>query len=174
MPNWCECDLYIDGPRERVTAFLDAVKTEDSIFDFNRIIPYPERFADLDRIAAEWEQLPPERRTGARPKDGYNQGGYDWCQENWGTKWRARDAALGYSSCDPEDSLATSRSVEINFRTPWCAPAPVVLRASELYPDLDFDLRYFERGMAFNGVYRCKAGKALEDECAKYFGNRGG
>ena len=21
------------------------------------------------------------------PKDGYNQGGYQWCCDNWGTKW---------------------------------------------------------------------------------------
>ena len=39
MPNWCECDLYISGPKEELEKFLETVKSEESVFDFNRVIP---------------------------------------------------------------------------------------------------------------------------------------
>src|SRR3954471_12802801 len=48
MPNWCECDLYITGPKEELEKFLETVKSEESVFDFNRVIPYPEHFRELD------------------------------------------------------------------------------------------------------------------------------
>jgi hypothetical protein len=45
---------------------------------------------------------------------------------------------------------------------------------SKKFPDLEFDLRYFERGAEFNGVYRCKAGDVTDDRTGDYFGSRGG
>src|SRR3954471_16699622 len=74
MPNWCECDLYITGPKEEVEKFLETVKSEESVFDFNRVIPYPEHFRKLDVLFKEWMTRPPEGRTGLPPPDGFNQG----------------------------------------------------------------------------------------------------
>ena len=89
MPNYCECDLYVSGPNDRLEEFLRAVAGEKSPFDFDRLIPYPEEFRELDRLAEEWGKKAPEERTDPCPKDGYNQGGYEWCVEHWGTKWNA-------------------------------------------------------------------------------------
>lgn len=145
MPNWTECDLYIEGRKERVEQFLAFAKGEDSPFDFNRFIPYPERFARLDRAAEAWEKLPPETR-GRRPRDGYNPRGYQWCVLNWGTKWNACRVRVGAPECWGDDA-----SVEINFETAWSPPKPVIERAATLFPDLSFDLRYFESGMRIHG-----------------------
>jgi hypothetical protein len=39
MPNWVYNNLRIYGPRAEIERFLDTVKTKDSRFDFNTIIP---------------------------------------------------------------------------------------------------------------------------------------
>src|SRR5438045_2750467 len=94
MPNWCENDLEIEGKSERVNEFLKFAEGPESQFDFNRFIPYPEKFAELDQKAEEardeWQKTPPEKR-GPYPviTDGFNQGGYEWCCDHWGTKWNA-------------------------------------------------------------------------------------
>lgn len=44
-----------------------------------------------------------------------------------------------------------------------------------MFPELTFDLRYFESGMGFNGRYACRDGGAVfYDEQAAYYGTRGG
>jgi hypothetical protein len=177
MPNWCECDLRIEGPRVRVEEFLKFAEGEGRGLDFNRLIPYPEHFAELDRAAVEWERKNPppwsEEVFRTRPRDGYNQGGYEWCIKHWGTKWNTYN--VSQSLYEPYSvSSVDGLEVEINFDTAWSPPRPVIERASELFPELRFDLRYFERGAAVNGLFVCEGGKVLANESGAYFGNRGG
>ena len=65
-------------------------------------------------------------------------------------------------------------SVELNFDTAWSPPKPIIERVSEHFPELTFDLRYFECGMGFNGQLVCERGEVLGDEVGPYFGMRGG
>jgi hypothetical protein len=177
MPNWCECDLYIEGPSEKIDQFLQLVKSEDSDFEFNRLVPYPEHFKKQDDLAAEWDKLHPtpqvEEFRKERPKDGYNQGGYEWCIEHWGTKWNAENPLIGERESWYGNTPDWQR-LEINFDTAWSPPTPVIKRAAELFPELCFDLRYFEGGSMFNGMFTCEHGEVVTDESGHYFGNRGG
>ena len=50
MPNWCENDLTVRGPVGDVEAFLTLMKGE-SLFDFGKVILYPEEFRRLDDLA---------------------------------------------------------------------------------------------------------------------------
>ena len=170
--------MDVEGPADRVTAFLEFAKGaedgEETPFDFNKFIPYPEEWERLDRerdaFFARFDSLPPEEReTAAVPPDGYNAGGYEWCVDNWGTKWNAHRAELGERS-----EWAGEVSQVIHFETAWSPPEPVVKRAAELYPDLTFTLRYFECGAVYNGMLRCQGGEVTFDESGPYFGNRGG
>jgi hypothetical protein len=178
MPNWCECDLYVEGPSEKIDEFLQLVKTEESEFDFDRLIPYPEKYKRLDRIAEEWDKEHPYPWTAedfsTRPKDGYNQGGYKWCVANWGTKWPARNPITQEISSWRSEGGAEERQVKITFATPWSPPKPVIERGAQLFPGLLFDLRYFEAGAGFNGVFRCEGGEVIADKSADYYGERGG
>ena len=63
MPNWCENDLAVEGPKEVIEEFLkfaagaageNPLDDEGSPFDFNRFIPYPEEFRRIDEIAEAW------------------------------------------------------------------------------------------------------------------------
>ncbi len=114
MPNWNENELTISGPD--VKAVLEAIRSDDihdqdlRLLDFNRIIPYPQIYRDMDKRAEEYrekfaniENDDPERQQklealgaeyGIEPgtpwiKDGYNSGGYEWCCDQWSTKWNA-------------------------------------------------------------------------------------
>ena len=64
MPNYVRNILRING--ENVQALHDFVSSPYSVFDFNKIIPEPENYAD-------W---------------------YRWRVENWGTKWNVVDAEI--------------------------------------------------------------------------------
>jgi hypothetical protein len=170
MPNWCECDLRVEGSSNRVTEFLEAVWGENGLFDFEMLIPYPDKYKELDRLAFEWNQLPPEAKKSAeQPKDGFNLGGYEWCLANWGTKWNAACATVG--DVRRWGDLA---EVDICFDTAWSPPKPAIKKASALFPDLLLDLRYFECGARFHGMYVCRGGEVEIDECGDYFGRRGG
>ncbi len=173
MPNWCECDLYVRGKKDRVEEFLRFAAGPESAFDFNRFVPYPEQFAVLDQEALDWEEKNPPPWTAAayktRPRDGFNQGGYEWCCDNWGTKWNAHRVEV--QRIGGGEGVAC---VEINFATAWLPPRPVVERAAELHPDLSFELRYFERGACFSGLLRYEEGKIVRDDSGPYYGLRGG
>lgn len=154
------------------------MKSDKGPFDFNRIVPYPEHFRELDRIASEWHEQNPRpwspELQASRPKDGYNQGGYEWCLENWGTKWNASCVSLGDLETWRAGDGTERAVVEVHFSTAWSPPKPIIERASILFPELTFDLRYFERGQGFNGRFACESGEVATDKSGPYFGARGG
>jgi hypothetical protein len=119
MPNWAENELTITGPD--VENILNAVcsgpceNNDVRTLDFDKIIPYPKMYKELDQRSNEYQEKflaigkdDPERQVklnalaaeyGVEPgtpwlKDGFNSGGYDWCCENWATKWSARGISL--------------------------------------------------------------------------------
>lgn len=173
MPNWCECDLTVEGTARGLREFLEFCGER---FKFDRFIPYPEEYRVLDEAARRWDEqceAGPENCRGPRPKDGFNQGGYEWCIENWGTKWDARRVVMPAGPTDGDDG-PDALEIEITFETAWAPPWPVILAASKRFPALAFDLRYFERGQGFNGWLRCEGGEVVVDESGDYFGSRGG
>lgn len=105
MPNWCECDLWISGNVGDLNKLIDTVRTPaegdkpECVLDTEKIIPYPEEFRLLDEVQRGWEAAADKLRAQGkepetpRPKDGFNSGGYEWCRQNWGTKWGICDPA---------------------------------------------------------------------------------
>jgi hypothetical protein len=95
----------------------------------------------------------------------------DWNIDHWGTKWNAHDTEID----DSNPSWSSEEyAVTYHFETAWSPPEPVIKKAAELFPELIFDLRYFECGMAFNGVLRIQKGTITDERSAEYFGDRGG
>ena len=200
MPNHCENDLWMSGRKQDVATalvFIGADKDAPS-FDFNTLIPYPDPFKSMDD---DWEAIPdlvgvycddPEyaARVAARKaaiaayeakwhttSDGYNSGGFEWCRNNWGTKWNAYHVARR----DYDGRVC------VTFQTAWGPPVPVIVALAVRFPTVSFTLEYFERGMNCAGGFKIpseddwyedepwKAG-TLTDEWAieTYRGIRGG
>ena len=180
MPNWCENDIVITGPEADLEAMLklfggDAIDaSRPAVLDFDKIVPYPQRFKDLDEHAsAEQERidnLPGAERDGhlaacGRPKNGFLQGGNRWCVENWGTKLPARGTS------------AVSRSpgrMEATFYTAWSPPIPAIMAASRRFPTLLFDITFYERGNKFEGHALVENGEKRMESSGYYGGSRGG
>lgn len=168
MPNWCECDLYVTGRDGRVREFLEFA-AGDIPFDFNRFVPYPAEFEAMDREAKRRRQSDDPAVRAEGWTDGYNSGGYEWCLAHWGTKWNACRGRCGSTVSDGDVLTAA-----LHFDTAWSPPTPVVENAAGRFPDLTFDLRFFERGVQFQGRFRCVGGEVVEHDVAEYFGHRGG
>lgn len=73
---------------------------------------------------------------------------YDWCNNNWGTKWDACHAAIERVPYVIAAALATIHKdrVEISFDTAWAAPEPVIHALVRKYPNLNFVHSYSYEG----------------------------
>ena len=159
MPNHCESNLRVTGDTKTIDKMLERYSGEVTI-DANKIIPYPQEYAEADRKS---EEAIERARKGEitfeeayRVKDGYNNGGYSWCVENWGTKWGMYE----FSEID-----RTSTGIQVGFQTAWEPPLPIIRKMSEEFPELLFTLTYIEEGNGFSGVYEAQAGEVIRDEC---------
>ena len=172
MPNHCDNDLYVRGPKAAVTALLAQYVTPDGELDCNAVLPYPAEYAAQDAAARAWMVATPAERDalGPCPKDGFNSGGYEWCCTNWGTKWGT------YSASPPLEQVALPghRRVKLNFLSAWGPPLPVVEALARLCPEVNLTLRYYECGMAFKGVLKVRGREVLEASEGNYTGTRGG
>lgn len=184
MSNWCENELYISIPdatdeeegKKEIQRFKEFAATkkgkETNLLDTNKFVPYPAKYRKADEAHRKAEE---ELSTGRKeglvathdrlPKDGFNNGGYEWCTENWGTKW---------GICNAELVNDGDTYLDYEFRTAWSPPEPVVHAMSKKFPKLKFDLRYFEGGAGFNGILICENGEIKENKTGEYFGSRGG
>jgi len=146
MPNWCECRVEFDGAAEEIERLFDFVGLtgEPPEFSFNRIIPYPDEFAERDRAydAVRPHADPDTARAVFVARygtftSGFGVGGYEWCCANWGTKWPAQ-------SVDLIDGAVV-------FDTAWEPPLPIIRRLMQLFPSVVIDLTYREEGAGFEG-----------------------
>ena len=181
MPNHCETDFNIYGRRDQVMAVIDAHFTADGTLDCDKVIPYPEQYKELDRIAEEWKKtycdatgwkLKPEYEGQKleRPRDGFNSGGYEWCCDNWGTKWGTY-SGNGVILIEHENDTLEA---QLSFESAWGPPQPVFDKLAEMYPGLTFRAESFECGMQWQLLQEWKEGAGVTYKEATYDGNRGG
>lgn len=161
MPNHVENDLTVKGKKSDIVKFINAVKGEEPI-DVNKIIPYPEHFKKLDDAAQDARM-----KGDFSVKDGYNQGGYEWCIENWSTKWGMYDFL--------EPSMSKNGTVfRISFNSAWSPPLKIIVKLGEMFPELKFTLKYYDAGMGFQGTIKMVDGKMVDYKQKGYRGSRGG
>ena len=146
MPNWCQNRLTVTpdvDARDDMYKLIGFIEGDESEFDFNKVIPYPEKYAKMD---------------AEKDSSGFNAGGYDWCIDNWGTKWNACYAEV----------TQNENSVEIHFDTAWSPSISITHRLSELFPTLTFEHMFEEGGMDYSGMYIFKAGEVIEEKHGGY------
>ena len=82
----------------------------------------------------------------------------DHCKD-WGTKW---DVDLGDAYCDDEECV-------YSFHTAWSPPISWVVRASQMYPRLEFSLEYEESGCDLRGSTTIQNGITLHAEEGDFY-----
>ena len=169
LPNWCYNTLVISGSPDELKRFKEFAQTiikkspstDDEpeyvrLLDFNNFIS-PEE--DKKRLIEQYnaEKSDAEKQSllyNDFETYWFNKGGYNWCVENWGTKWNSTNASLD----EDKDGLTYS------FDTAWSPPTPVIIKASELFPTLTFVLHMEEESHAFAGSETYKAGALVDQE----------
>ena len=138
MPNWCSNELTIFGIKEDMEVFMkennstEEWESEDEYEDnvgfrlsFNRALPIPED--------AQW---------------------FEWCNENWGTKWDIGDEDIEqeveYDEPLTYDIGFRELTMKITFDTAWRPPDKWLEFVIVKYPRLNFSLVGAELGERLN------------------------
>ena len=145
MPNWC--NNYLELTHEDPAMIERAKKAYVDGRLLDEFVPVP---ADLHIVAGSVgakgspEQIELEAKEEAnRLKHGYATW-YDFCVNEWGTKWDV-GADEGMITEDGPNALRMS------FDSAWAPPVP----AMEKFQDLGFKVKlvYWESGMCFCGLF---------------------
>ena len=147
MPNWCENSLLVIGGREDVKRFYEKGFEKSS-----------------ENVNGEWCLFP------YYPYEG--EWDYDWCVDNWGTKWDV--------DCTIYDLIEIDTEFCVEFNSAWAPPIAWLKKVQSDYPNLKFKLLYEEPGMQFVGmsysemiddkliiVDYCEEVKEWENDCSE-------
>lgn len=128
MPNHITNVVALFGKDEDINNLIDLVKSEESEFDFEKIIPPPD---NLVKHSTTYEEEKALQAAGIPHW-------YSWNTQNWGTKWNAYDITI-----DKERAL-------IRFDTAWSTPRQVFEALSKKFPDLKIQVEYADEDIGHN------------------------
>ena len=160
MPNYCSNVVEIQGPQHILKTLVDHK------LDFQKIHPYP---PELDITAGrEGADDSPEQKALVAAEEsnlakyGYRNW-YDWCVNNWGTKWNAggdNDAM----QVDYDEDVNDQGIALFQFDTAWAPPLGVLEKLMDTHPELSIECRYHEPGVGFFGVWTDGSDRCYETE----------
>lgn len=149
MTNYYDNTLTVTGNDKEIERLVRAVWSEDSEFDFNKIIPEPswegqKEESPFSSLEEAIQVLGPAAEKNLdlifdSPR------WYAWRLINWGTKWEA---------CDPEMTIRSDEIVQYVFRTAWSLPLPILKKLARDFPALKFELRYYSPDFNDSGIIR--------------------
>ena len=196
MPNWCTNRVEIEGPKDQVSKFMEAVKCDDDGFRLVNLMPMPEildgttspspksEVFDEDGRYAEWVNDPDNEHwtpeVYAKRKAEYETawikskmcieatGHNDWYS------WANSDENWGtkWGDCEThlEEPYEGSQVCFLSggYETAW-SPLSVNfwLHVSRKFPELQIVVSYSEEGMCFEGAMSVKGGECYYDECTE-------
>lgn len=147
MPNWCNNNVEISGPK-KVIDQIQKIVDENHIKDDNDP-NIPEDQGLLDWMVPMPKELRQTTADGSENKDLIKKYGhsdwYGWANDNWGTKWDIHEF-YGFNR-------KNESTIEFGFDTAW-APA---LTAFETWlaknEDVSVKCMYYEPGCDFAGIW---------------------
>ena len=150
MPNWCENTLLIKADNKNKEAVKDMKRLKSLLEETLQYYDDGAAHGLLGAIVAMPEAL--EGTTAPSDKPNW----YDWCRDNWGTKW----------DVDLDAMTMNEYRMEFGFNSAWAPPIPWLEWVGKLFPNLFLCLTYDEPGMCFRGC-ACGIGDIV-DECEEY------
>jgi len=152
MPNHVSNVLTIRGTGERVSALREFAKGpkpefKESQYEIdirkrnNRAKGLPECFKPEPAIdefqCHKFVPVPQDvLESGYGEQDSR---GYDFCADNWGTKWGCYDIETAFVSGDGDHAYLIYA-----FQSAWSPPLPVIDAMAAKYPRLSFRLEWFD------------------------------
>jgi len=117
-----------------------------------------------EKIAALWAEAQSEGNAllnAMRPMPAElleGEAWYGWRVENWGTKWDIDQQGLEFEEFSDGTAAITGWA-----DSAWSPPVDAFQAYSNANPDVTMELKYFEPGMAFIGVWDSEGGDAYWD-----------
>ena len=154
MPNYCINKVKVSSSdKEELTRFKENILDEG--FDFEKIIPYP---IDAPLEAKEEHEKKNDITHQNEWTQWYNDKGYHWCSEAWGTKWNRIGLKIN----------KLKNGYKLNFDSAWCPPYGIYMRLRNKYPKLDFTWVYLMEEDGYENKYLLNDKEAIEyDEVRK-------
>lgn len=162
MPNHVANELVITGCDRAISNFINQASGIPIHWNGSE---KPERIELLELSNFIHPELKNRGKelTIAYSKFGDEVVGYEWCIQNWGTKWGA------YNTILKDQEWHGEGQVSYQFNTAWSTISPeVCLQMSILNPGLYFELNYFESLMGFQGTRRWHDNRILADQFEDY------
>jgi hypothetical protein len=159
MPNWVNnsVELYHNDPAMLERA-RQAYKDGRLLDEF---IPVPEALKITAGYLGDGEEQRELERKSAENREKYGYANwYDYCVNEWGTKWDI--GGDGYEAQDIPDGLM------LTFDSAWSPPC----QAYEKLTEQGFRIRamYYEPGMAFAGIWEGDSEHGFDDDYYEYGG----
>ena len=160
MPNWGENKLLIlaDGKDA-----LDDFKRLERLF--NETLKYDSETSSIENLLDSIIAMPKDLIDTSRDKpyklpSGETVWWYEWCSDNWGTKWDAVDCIMYY---DPKcGGTMPSNQMKFTFLTAWAPPIAWLEKVGAIFPNVWLKLEYHEPGACFKGV-ACGRGEIIDE-----------
>ena len=145
MPNWCNNYLVLEHDDPEMITRARKAFNEGKLL--NEFAPVPQALQIVaGRVGAddEPEQIKLHEQTMHNLSTYGYANWYDWCVNEWGTKWDVGGEGDQSSQDSPTD-------VRMNFDSAWAPP----IAAMEKFQDLGFKVKliYWESGMCFCGMF---------------------
>tara|TARA_Y100000588_G_scaffold88220_1_gene94118 strand:+ start:175 stop:786 length:612 start_codon:yes stop_codon:yes gene_type:complete len=149
MPNWCNNNIIIKGPKKKIKD-LEAAAKEGQFC--NWLVAMPKVLEDTTADGTEKPKL--KKATGFSDW-------YDWRVANWGTKWDV-DAYEGSIKIKEELLGKDNGKAELSFGfdSAWAPPLEAIATYLEKNDDVSMKLWYYEPGCDFGGVW-----EDFNDDC---------
>jgi hypothetical protein len=84
-----------------------------------------------------------------------NDWNYEWCINNWGTKWDVQW----------HEKTLLKNGIVYGFDTAWSPPIEWVKKVCTDFPLLTIKVEYNEPGAGFSGTFICKNEDIIKDFC---------
>ena len=151
MPNHCTNEVTITfknlSQKEAFRKWVD--NGDDNPLDFERILPYPKGKQVVEKwvVNEDMKDDPKLINRMKREKDPIEMNGewnYEWCCENWGTKWNSYswDFHSDIWNDEYEEDF-----IDLKFETAWGPPTGILKKIHEKFPDFSY-IRWFYRDEA--------------------------
>ena len=193
MPNHLMSKIHFSGEQSRIDELLESIKGEETLFDFNRVIPMPESLnieagthtenglkAYRDFITAytmdgtvekDLLNIPKEKEEiflKARPDinlDEWNLGRTAFQNEQkYGSKTWYEFHIQAWGSKWNSYNSEMAEDNTIEFNTAWTNVKPVVLALSQKFPNIEISYRWADEDIGINmGDVTFKNGECVDE-----------
>ena len=183
MPNWCYNRMNVTGDRDSLVKLTEAItrKHDSSLaettmsveqvdYDLTVLFPVPDElritamFFNTETDDPEYQELL-KKYEANKAKYGHTTW-YDWCIENWSTKWSPRIEEWTIND------FPNGSEIYAYYETAWSPADGLIREVSKQFPTLLFVVSSDEEGRSFSCVMAFSNGEIVAEAGCELSANK--